>query len=128
MTVSLNAMRANLDDVLSEVIDDSLDVADGEGPLIRLAGVDLDDRQRNYRLLKARFEAKLLAMLVEAGLIHETPPDHTQRAVVKDPHLRDSLRSGFDEGREHPEGSQKVGESGTKPETYEQLQLPGMED
>jgi hypothetical protein len=128
VTVSASSVARLLDDLAVEVIDEAMEATDGIGPLIRLAGLDLDQRQEHYRIFRQRLVARFLAGLIETGVLTVRPDDPAKRAVVHDAHLRDSLKDGFDEGRLRPQGSQKVGESSTKPETYEQLQLPGMED
>lgn len=113
-------------DTITEIIEEAIN-ADG-GPMIQFRGLDLDLRQQHYTLFKHGLVMALMKALKNSGAINVRPEDPTERAVIRDPRLQQGLREGFDEGRERPEGTQKVGESATTPETYEQLQLPGFED
>ena len=115
-------------ETISEVTEEAIN-ADG-GPMIKFGGIDLDQRAQNMALFKRGLVMALMKALKTSGAISVRPEDPRERAVVRDPRLQDSLREGFDEGRERPkEGTQTVVESDPTPlEKYEQLQLPGFED
>lgn len=116
-----------VEDAVVEVIDDAITGTREEPALIRMLGVDLDERQTHYRRLKHLLVAKVLESFMNTGVL-QIERDPVQHATVKDPDLYGRLKDGFDEGRGDPMPGQKVGESATKPEVYEQLQLPGFED
>lgn len=117
-----SAILALLHDAVDEAVNDAV-----HDERIAPKGLDLDDRALRLQQAKSHIVLTIMAALKAADLV-APDPYRPEPAKVDDPGLYGNLKEGFDEGREPRHGSQKSEESSTKPEQYEQLQFPGMED
>jgi hypothetical protein len=112
--------------LLHDAVNEAVDYAVNE-EYIAPKGLNLDLRAEHLQQTKSHIVLTIMAAL-RASDRNAPDPYRPEPAKVEDQGLYGRLKEGFDEGREPRQGTQKPDESSTKPEQYEQLQLPGMEE
>lgn len=88
---------------------------------------DEAEREETLDLTEHVLTRRIIQALISANVVSIKNP-RPAGAPLADDRLRDPLREGFEEGRNPQPPSMAPKTSATRPETYEQLQLPGMED
>lgn len=111
--------------LLVDAIDDAVNDAIKE-ELMEIRGVDIDLRFKHLQHVKSHVALTIMAALRAAEIIGDDPY-RPAPATLSDSGLLGNLKEGFDEGREPRHGTQTPSPE-PKPEEYEQLTLPGLED